>query len=59
MILKLSFDVQILAMVPHLKLTAYKWIYSSEAGHVLHQKNSVVKTRMPVVQVLNTTAVCL
>lgn len=44
------------AMVPHLKLMAYQWIYSSEVGHVLCQK-SVAKTRIPVDQVLNTTAV--
>lgn len=45
------------AMVPHLKLIAYKRICNSEVGHVLYQRKPVAKTRMPVVQVLNTATV--
>jgi len=47
--------MQMFATVPHLKLIAHKWIYSSEAGRILYQRKSVAKTRMPVIQVLNTT----
>lgn len=45
------------AVVPYLKLLAYKCIYSSEEGHVLCQERFVAKAKMVLVQVLNTVSV--
>lgn len=45
------------AVVPYLKLLAYKCIYSSKEGHVLCQKTSVAKAKMALVQVVNKASV--